>query len=82
MLGQNDHLKDSDIKICFVQEYFKKQPIYDIIKRYEIGLPAEDLHRIGRPSSFNGKIFKRLKNIAANSIGVSQLKLGKKIGVA
>jgi transposase len=81
MLGQNNNLKNSDIVKHFVQEGFKRRTIYDIIKRYEIGLPAEDLSRSGRPTSFNGKNLKRLKNATVNRVGVSQWKLAKKFGV-
>ncbi|CAF1934902.1 unnamed protein product [Rotaria magnacalcarata] len=47
-----------------------------------MGLPAEDLPRSGRPTSFKRKNLKRLQNAAINRIGVSQRKLGKKFGVA
>ncbi|CAF1461599.1 unnamed protein product [Rotaria magnacalcarata] len=47
-----------------------------------MGLPAEDLPRSGRPTSFKRKNLKRLQNAAINRIGVSQRKLGTKFGVA
>ncbi|CAF2102139.1 unnamed protein product [Rotaria magnacalcarata] len=81
MLGQNNNLKNNDIVKHFVQEGFKRRTIYHIIKRYEIGLPAEDLPNSGRPTSFKGKSLKRLQNAATNRIGVSQRSLGKKFGV-
>ncbi|CAF1628456.1 unnamed protein product, partial [Rotaria magnacalcarata] len=55
MLGQNNNLKNNDIVKHFVQEGFKRRTIYGIMKRYEIGLPAEDLPRSGRPTCFKGK---------------------------
>ncbi|CAF3737448.1 unnamed protein product [Rotaria socialis] len=77
MLGQNNNLKNNGTVKHFVQEGFKRRTIYDIIKRYEIGLPAEDLPRSGHLTSFKGKILKRLQNAAANHIGVSQRKQEK-----
>ncbi|CAF3544917.1 unnamed protein product [Rotaria socialis] len=82
MLGQNTNLKNNDIVKHFVQEGFKRRTLYNIIKRYEMGLPAEDLPRSGRPTSFKRKNLKRLQNAAINRIGVSQRKLGRKFGVA
>ena len=61
MLEQNDNLKNSDIVKHFVQEGFKRRTIYGIIKRYEIGLPAEDLPRSDHPTFFNGINLKRQK---------------------
>ena len=72
MLGQNNHLKSSEIVKHFLREGFKRRTTYDIVKRYEVGLPAEDLSRSARPTSFNGQNFKLLENAAANRIGVSQ----------
>ena len=66
----------------FLQGGFKRRTIYDIIKRDEIGLLDEDWPRNGRPTLFNGKQLKRLKNAAAIRIGVSQRKRGKRIGVS
>ena len=80
MLGQNTILKNGDIAKYFVQEGFKRRTIYDIIKRYEMGIPPEDLPRSGRRTSFNRKNLKRLRNATANRIDVSQRKLGKKFG--
>ncbi|CAM4849386.1 unnamed protein product [Rotaria magnacalcarata] len=82
MLGQNTNLKNNDIVKHFVQEGFKRRTLYNIIKRSEMGLPAEDLPRSGRPTSFKRKNLKRLQNAAINRIGVSQRKLGRKFGVA
>ena len=70
MLEQNNHL-NSEIVKHFLHEGFKRRTTYDIVKRYEIGLPAEELSS-ARPTSFNGQNFKLLKNAAANRIGVSQ----------
>lgn len=42
MLGQNTNWKNRDIVKHFVQEGFKRGIIYNIIKRYEIGLTVED----------------------------------------
>ena len=81
MLGQNTILKNGDIVKHFVQGGFIRQTIYDIVKRYEMGIPPEDLPRSGRPTSFNRKNLKRLRNATANRIGVSQRKLGKKFDV-
>ena len=63
MLGKNNHC---EIGKHFLQEGFKRRTIYDIIKCDEICLPAEDPPRSDRPTSSNGKNFKRLKNAAAN----------------
>ncbi|CAF1613070.1 unnamed protein product [Rotaria magnacalcarata] len=82
MLGQNNNLKNNDMVKHFIQEGFKRRTIYGIMKRYEIGLPVEDLPRSGRPTSFKGKSLRCLQNAAANRIGVSQRKLGKTFGVA
>ena len=54
MLGQNNHLKNSDTEKHFLQG-FKRRTIYDIIKRYEISLLAEDLPRDDHPTFFNAK---------------------------
>ena len=54
VLGQNKNLKNKDIGRYFVQD-FKRRIIYDLIKRYETGLPDEDLPRRGLPKSFNRK---------------------------
>ena len=43
MFRQNNYLKNSEIGRHFVKESCKRRTIYDIRKRYEIGLPTEDL---------------------------------------
>ena len=78
MLGQNNNWKNSDLRKYFLQESFKRQTNYELIKRDEIGLPTEDLPRIDHPTSFNGKNFKHVKKATANRIGASQLKLESK----
>ena len=60
MLGQNNSLKNTDIVKHFVQS-FRERTNYDIIKRYKIGVLAEDLPRSGRPTSYNGQHLKLLK---------------------
>ena len=62
-------------------EGFKRSTIYNIIKRYENGLPVEHHSGGGRPPYFNGKNLKRLKNAAADRVGVSQRSLARKFGV-
>ena len=52
MLGQNNHLKNSEIEKHFLQEGFKRHTIYDIIKSGEMGLSAGDLPRSGHPQKF------------------------------
>ncbi|CAF2085451.1 unnamed protein product [Rotaria magnacalcarata] len=52
----------------------------DVVKHFV--QEAEDLSRSDRPTSFKGKSLKRLQNVAANRIGVSQRKLGKNFDVA
>ena len=79
MLGQNTILKNSDIVKHFVQGGLRRGTIYDIIKRYEMGIPSEDMPRSDRPTFFNRKNLKRLRNATANRIGVSQRKLGKNL---
>ena len=51
----------------FVQEDFKRQTIYDIIKRNEIVLPAADLPRSSHQISFNEKNLKCLKKYRCES---------------
>ncbi|CAF4988857.1 unnamed protein product, partial [Rotaria sp. Silwood1] len=65
----------------FELEGFKRSTIYNIIKRYENGLPIEDCPRSGRPPYFDRKKLKRLQHAAANRIGVNQRKLATKFGV-
>jgi transposase len=67
MLGQNNNLKNSNIVKNFLQKGLKRRTIYDTIKRYEIGLPVEDLPRRGRPTSFNAKNLKRFKKCCCKS---------------
>ncbi|CAF3390837.1 unnamed protein product, partial [Rotaria sp. Silwood2] len=65
----------------FEQEGCKRSTIYDIIKRYEIGLPVEYRLGAGGPPHFNKKNLKHLQNAAANRVGMSQRKLAGKFGV-
>jgi transposase len=65
-----------------LQEGFIERTIYNIIKRYQLGLPFEDLPRNGRPTSFDKKNLKHLQNAAANRVGVSQQNLARKFGVS
>jgi hypothetical protein len=48
-------LKKSNIVKHFLQEVFIRKTIYNIIKRYEIGLPVKDLPRNGRSTFFREK---------------------------
>jgi transposase len=73
-VGQTIIWKKFNIVKHFVQEGFKRSTIYNIIKRYENGLPIEDHLRSGRPQYFDRKNLKRLQHAAANRIGVSQRK--------
>ncbi|CAF3418060.1 unnamed protein product [Rotaria socialis] len=79
MLGQNNNLKNNGTVKHFVQEGFKRRTIYDIIKRYEIGLPAEDLPISGHLTSFKGKILKRKTfGVAQSTIHYNLNKIGLK----
>ena len=78
----SNNLKNSERGKHLVQEAFKRRTIYDIKKRYKTSLPAEDLPRSGRLTSFNRKTLKRLRNVYVNHIGISQQKRGKIFGVA
>ena len=74
-------MKKIDIVKHFALEGFKRWTIYDIIKRYENGLPVEHSWGAGRPAYFDKKNLKRLRNAAAYRVGVTQKKLAKKFGV-
>lgn len=78
MLGQ---LEKKDVIKHFLDEKIPRSTIYSIIKRYEDGTPVEDKPRKGRPSKFNNKTLKKLKNDAKNKVGVSQKKLARKFKV-
>ncbi|CAF5055609.1 unnamed protein product, partial [Rotaria sp. Silwood1] len=58
MLGSNKGLKKVDIVKHFAQEGSTRSTVYNITKRYEIGLPVE--HRPGarRPTYFDRKNLK------------------------
>ena len=67
MLGQRDHLKNSEIGKHFLYKGFKRRKIYDRIKRDEIGLPTKDLPKSDRPTSFNAKKFQKSKKCRCES---------------
>ena len=81
MLGQKQKFfKIYTIK-HFEPEGFKRSTIYNIIKRYEIGMPIEHRSGASRPPFFNRKNLKRLQNATVNRVGVSQRKLARKFAV-
>ena len=55
-----------------MHEDFKRRTAYDIVKRDDIGPPAEYLPKSGRPTSFNEKNLKCLKYSSVNRVDVSQ----------
>ncbi|KAF2892350.1 hypothetical protein ILUMI_13826 [Ignelater luminosus] len=70
---------------CYVIKHFKEEniltsTIYDIIKRYENGIPFHEKPRPGRPSCLSTREQKNICN-AEHKIGASQRKLARKLDV-
>ena len=75
---QWNHGKKS-IAAHFIQENMPKSTIYDIIQRWEKGLPQERKKRSGRkPHIMTKRNIKRLDELINNQSGVSTRKLAKK----
>lgn len=66
----------------FCQENIQRQVVYNIIKRYEDGLPAERAPKSGRPPKFNKQKLTQMQKLAKNCIGVSQRQLSRKFNVS
>lgn len=75
-------MKKTDVVKHFQTEAVPRRTIYNIIKRYESGLPCEDKPRQGRPVKLNKQQLQKLKNEAENRVGTSQRKLAKKFKVS
>ncbi|CAF4652187.1 unnamed protein product, partial [Rotaria sp. Silwood2] len=71
-------MKKKDVVKHFQTEGVPRRTVYDIIKRYESGLPCEDKPRQGRPAKLNKQQLQKLKKSAENRVGTSQRKLAKK----
>ena len=65
-------MEKADVVKHFQTESMPRRTIYNIIKRYESGLPCEDKPRQGRPAKFNKQQLQKLKNSAENHVGTSQ----------
>ena len=81
MLGQKQKFYKFVIVKHSEQEDFKRSTIYNIIKRYEIGLPIEHRSAAADPPFFNRKNLKRVQSAAANRVDASQRKLARKFDV-
>ena len=75
MLGRKPK---SDVVKHVQIENISPRTIYSIIKRFEEGLPIEDMARSGRPSKMDKKTLKKLRKYAENQLGASQRKLASK----
>ena len=75
-------MEKTDVVKHFQTEGVPRRTIYNIIKRYESGLPYEDKPRQGHPAKLNKQQLQKLKNNAENHVGTSQRKLEKKFEVS
>jgi transposase len=75
-------MKKRDVVKHFQMEDIPRSTIYDIIKRFERGLPCDDKRRKGRPCKLNKKQQQKLKNCTENHVGISQRKLALKFMVS
>lgn len=66
----------------FANEKYPRRTIYSIIRRWEEGLPIDDMPRTGRPKKMGKKDLIKLKKMTENRVGVSQRKLAGKFGVS
>ena len=66
----------------FQLENSPRATIYQIIERFEDGLPCENKARNGRPSKLNKQQQQKLKGCTENTVGVSQRKLASKFSVS
>lgn len=66
----------------FTSENYSRSTIYNILKRYEEGLPVERTPKTGRPPKLNKRKLTQLKKLASETIGASQRKLARKLSVS
>jgi transposase len=72
----------SEVVKHFEIENISRRTTYSIIKRFEKGLPIEDMPRSGRPSKMDKKTLKKLRKCAENQVGTGQRKLASKLSVS
>lgn len=66
----------------FTSENYPRSTIYNILKRYEDGLSVDRTPKTGRPPKLNKRKLAQLKKLASETIGASQRKLARTMGVS
>ena len=75
-------MKKSEIVNHFQKEGYHRRTIYDTINRMQLGGAINDKKKTGRPTSWTSARKNRLKRLADNRKGVTQRRLGRKLGVS
>ena len=66
----------------FQKEGYPRKTIYDTINRMQLGGTINDKKKTGRPTSWTPVRENQLKRLTNNRKGVSQRRLGHKLGVS
>ena len=75
-------MEKSEIVNRFKKEGYPRQTIYDTINRMQLGGTINDKKKTGHPTSWTPARNNQLKRSANNCKGVSQIRLGRKLGVS
>ena len=76
------HMNKSEIVNHFQKEGYPIQTIYDSINRIHLGETINDKKKTGGSTSWTSARMNQLKRLANNCKGVSQRRLGRKLGVS
>ena len=75
-------MEKSEIVNHFQNEGYPRRTIYNAINRMQFGEIINDKKKTGRPASWTLARKNQLKRLANNRKGVSQRRLGRKLGVS